>query len=100
MLLLMCRTKDLRVSPKANSFGSEEKECPVSSMHAQMSSSTLSVLLSDGSRQLSDFSSPFVSVLPAAGEDCLMSDEERADEVVAWQLFHAAQARRKQHGPD
>lgn len=102
--MLMCRTKgstkDLRVSPRADSFSSDEKECPESSMQTQNSSGTLSVLLSDGSRQLSGFSSPFVSVLPGAGADCVKSDEERADEDIAQQLFRAAQARWKQRGLD
>ena len=98
--MLMCRTKDLRVSPRADSFSSDEKERLGSSMRAQNSSGTLSVLLSDGSRQLSGFSSPFVSVLPGAGADCVKSDEERADEDIAQQLFRAAQARWKQHGLD
>lgn len=65
-------------------------------MQAQDSSSTLSVLISDGSRQLSNLSSPFVSVLPGvrnAASD--LSAAERADEDLAQQLFRAAQARQK-----
>ena len=65
-------------------------------MQTQDSSRTLSVLISDGSRQLSNLSSPFVSVLPgvrnSAGDK---SDAERADEDLAQQLFRAAQARQK-----
>ncbi len=75
---------------------SEDASIQGASMQAQDSPSTLSVLLSDGSRQLSNLSSPFVSVLPGArnaGGD--KSDAERADEDLAQQLFRAAQARQK-----
>ena len=74
---------------------SEDDSLQGASMQAQDSSSTLSVLMSDGSRQLSNLSSPFVSVLPGARNAVDKSDAERADEDLAQQLFRAAQARQK-----
>ena len=65
-------------------------------MRAIDSSGTLSVLVSDSSRQLSSLSSPFGSKLPgspdAAGDK---SESERADEDIAREMFCRAQARRR-----
>ena len=71
------------------------------SMQAQDSAGTLSVLVSDGSRQLSSLSSPFVSLLPGARN--ATGDKtaaELADEDLAQQLFRAAQARRRRQGTE
>ena len=91
------RAKDLWMQGRVGgSPTSEDDSIQGASMQAQDSSSTLSVLISDGSRQLSNLSSPFVSVLPGARNAAVdMSDAERADEDLAQQLFRAAQARQK-----
>lgn len=76
---------------RTDSPTSEDASLQGASMQGQDSPSSLSVLLSDGSRQLSTLNSPFVTVLPGGDK----SEAERADEALAQQLFRAAQARQK-----
>ncbi|CAL5225382.1 g8189 [Coccomyxa viridis] len=88
---LASRTKDLWMRGRTDSPTSEDASLQGASMQGQDSPSSLSVLLSDGSRQLSTLNSPFVTVLPGGDK----SEAERADEALAQQLFRAAQARQK-----